>query len=125
MEQIQNLSSPLGRILISLVFLLAGITKITSYASTQAYMEQAGLPGMLLPLVILFEIAAAIAIIVGWKTRIIAFLLAGFCILSAVMFHTNFADQTQMVMFLKNLGLAGGFLLLVANGSGAYALDNR
>jgi len=66
-----------------------------------------------------------LAVIVGYKTRIAAFGLAGFCILAAILFHANFSDQMQMIMFMKNIGLAGGFLLLVAHGAGAYSLDNR
>lgn len=88
-------------------------------------MENMGVPGFLLPLVILLEAAGGIAIIVGWQTRLVALALAGFCVISAILFHANFGDQTQMIMFLKNIAIAGGFLFLVANGPGAYALDNR
>jgi len=79
----------------------------------------------LLPLVIATEVLGAAAIILGWKTRIVAFLLAGFTLLSAVIFHNNFADQIQMIMFLKNLSIAGGLLLLVVNGAGSISLDRR
>jgi putative oxidoreductase len=80
---------------------------------------------MLLPLVIILEILGGLAIIVGWQARIAAFLLAGFCLLSAVLFHGNIGDQGEQIQFLKNLGLAGGFLLIVAHGAGAWSLDNR
>ncbi len=62
---------------------------------------------------------------IGFKARLVAFLLAGFSALSAVLFHANFADQTQMIMFMKNIAIAGGFLMIVVHGAGAYSLDNR
>jgi putative oxidoreductase len=89
------------------------------------YLASVGLPGGLLPLVIATEVLGAIAIVVGWHTRIAAFLLAGFTLLSALLFHNNFSDQVQMIMFLKNVSIAGGFLLLVANGAGPLSLDRR
>lgn len=125
MTQIQSLSAPLGRVLIAAMFLIAGFQKISGYEGTAGYMEAMGVPGALLPLVILLEIGGALAIIAGWQTRIAATLLAGFTILSALIFHSDFADQMQTILFLKNLAVAGGFLFLVANGPGAYALDTR
>ncbi|HFB65476.1 MAG TPA: DoxX family protein [Aeromonadales bacterium] len=124
MKIIENYSSLIGRILISLMFLLSGINKITGYSGTQGYMEAMGIPGQLLPLVIITEVLGSIAIIIGYKTRIAAFLLAGFSLLSAFFFHANFADQMQMIMFMKNISIAGGFLFLVANGAGAISIDN-
>ncbi len=127
-NSINNLTryaAPLGRVLIAVGFLIAGIGKISGYAGTQGYMESVGVPGALLPLVIALEILGALAIIVGFQTRIVAFALAGFCILSALIFHSNFGDQMQFITFMKNLGLAGGFLFLVANGPGALAFDTR
>lgn len=88
-------------------------------------MEAMGVPGALLPLVILTEVIGGLAIILGWKTRVAAIALAGFSIVSAVLFHADFADQMQMIMFMKNVAIAGGFLLLFVQGPGAYALDNR
>jgi putative oxidoreductase len=88
-------------------------------------MSKAGVPGALLPLVIATEVVGAIAIIVGWKTRITAFLLAGFTLLTAFFFHNNLGDQTQTLMFLKNVSITGAFLLLVANGAGPLSIDNR
>jgi putative oxidoreductase len=124
MNNINNYANLTGRVLISVMFLMAGISKISGYAGTQGYMEAMGIPGILLPLVILVEIVGALAIIVGYKTRIAAFLLAGFTVLSALLFHFDFADQTQSIMFMKNIAVAGGFLFLVANGAGYYSLDN-
>ena len=125
MTAIQTLSAPLGRLLLSLIFVVSGVGKIGGYAGTQAYMDSMGVPGVLLPLVIALEILGGLAIIVGWQARIAAFLLAGFCLLSAVLFHGNIGDQGEQIQFLKNLGLAGGFLLIVAHGAGAWSLDNR
>lgn len=123
-QQVIQLSAPAGRVLLTTIFLMSGITKVSGYAHTQGYMEAMGVPGALLPLVIFSEVVFSVMIIIGWKTRITAFLLAGFSLLSALLFHSDFADQNQMMHFLKNIGLAGGFLLLLAQGAGAYALDN-
>jgi len=79
----------------------------------------------LLPLVIIIEVLSGLAVIVGCKARLAAFILAGFSLVSAFVFHANFTDQMQFILFMKNLGLAGGLLLLVSHGTGAYALDNR
>jgi len=125
MNTIQSLAAPAGRILISLIFIVSGVSKIFSFAGTQGYMEAAGVPGVLLPIVIALEILGGLAIILGWRARIAAFLLAGFALVSGLMFHANFADQIQMIMFMKNLGLAGGFLMIVALGAGPYSIDNR
>ena len=71
------------------------------------------------------EVLGSLAIILGWHTRVVAVLLAGFALVSAALFHNNFADQTQMVMFLKNVSIAGALLILAANGAGAFSLDAR
>ena len=124
MSHIQTISALVGRVLIAVIFLIAGINKIPAYAVTQNYMDSMGVPGVLLPLVILLEIIGGIAIILGWQSRFVAFALAIFSILSAILFHSNFANQNDMIMFMKNIAIAGGFLFVVAHGPGAYALDN-
>src|SRR5258708_30947765 len=111
-----------GRLLLALLFLLSGLGKLGAYGSTAAYMSATGIPGALLPAVIATELGGALAIMLGWKTRVIAALLAGFSVLTAVTFHNNFADQTQMIMFLKNVSIAGGFLLLVSNRAGPFCI---
>lgn len=118
-------SSVIARILLAHIFILAGMNKIMGYAGTQGYMESVGVPGMLLPLVILVEVGAGLALVVGWKTRWAAYALAGFTVLSAVIFHSNLGDQTQMIMFMKNFAIAGGLLLLAEHGAGAFSLGNR
>ncbi len=125
MNQIQNLAAPAGRVLLATLFLLAGLQKIGAYEGTLAYMASQGVPGFTLPLVIALEVLGALAIIVGWHTRLVAFLLAGFSLVSALLFHFKPDDAVQMTMLLKNVAIAGAFLLLVAQGAGAYSLDNR
>ena len=122
---VNTVSAPIGRLLISFIFLMSGLNKIGNYSNTSGWMESMGVSSSLLPLVIIIEVMAAIAIIIGWKTKIAAFLLAGFCILSGLIFHTDFSNQVEMIMFMKNFAIAGGFLILVANGPGNYSLDNR
>lgn len=114
-----------GRVFISAIFLTSGFSKITGYEGTQAYMDAMGVTGTLLPLVIAVEIVAALAIIVGWRTRVFAFLLAGFSLVTAAVFHADLGDQIQSIMFMKNVAIAGGFLFLVANGPGAFSIDTR
>ena len=114
-----------GRLFLSALFLVSGFGKITAYAGTAAYMSAMGVPGAMLPLAIVTELAGATAIIVGWNTRVVAFLLAGYSLVTAILFHSNFGDQIQMVMFLKNVSIAGGLFLLVANGAGPLSLDRR
>lgn len=125
MNTLQSIAAPIGRLLISFIFLYSGLGKISGYAGTQAYMESMGVPGALLPLVIAVEVLGGLAVALGWHTRIAAFLLAGFSLLSALLFHANFADQMQLISFLKNVAIAGGFLMIVAVGGGAFSLDNR
>jgi putative oxidoreductase len=114
-----------GRVLLATLFLLAGVGKLSAYGATAAYMSSAGVPGVLLPAVIATELGGALAIILGWRTRVVAALLAGFSVLTALIFHNNFADQMQMINFLKNLAISGGFLLLVVNSAGPLSLDRR
>jgi putative oxidoreductase len=115
----------IGRALMAIIFIQAGISKIFNYAGSQAYMEAAGVPGMLLPLVILLEAGGGIALLLGFFTRWTALALAGFCILAALLFHLKPDDQMQMISFMKNITIAGGFLVLAGAGPGALALDNR
>jgi putative oxidoreductase len=121
----EKIMYPVGRVLMAQIFLLAGLQKIAGYAGTQGYMESMGVPGALLPLVILTEVGGSIALIVGWRTRWVAAALALFTLLTAAIFHTNFSDGTQMIMFMKNLSIAGGLLFIAAHGAGACALDTR
>ncbi|HEX4910825.1 MAG TPA: DoxX family protein [Permianibacter sp.] len=119
-----NLAS---RILLAYIFIMAGIGKLgaEAYAGTQGYMQAMGVPGALLPLVILTELGGGLLLLVGFQARLAAFLLAGFTLISAVIFHYQPADQMQMIMFMKNLAIAGGLLLVTQYGAGAFAIDKR
>ncbi|MBL4851829.1 MAG: DoxX family protein [Gammaproteobacteria bacterium] len=125
MNAIAQYTAPIGRVLISLIFIMAGFSKITGYAGTVGYMESQGVPGALLPVVIATELGLGILVLIGWQTRIAAFLLAGFTVLTALFFHADFGDQTQSIMFMKNIAIAGGLLFLVAHGAGILSVDNR
>ena len=115
----------LGRILISFMFIQSGFDKITGYADTAGYMASQGVPGLLLPLVILTELGGGLMVLAGFKTRVAAFALAGFCLLAAALFHYKPDDMMQMIMFKKNIAIAGGFLFLVANGAGPLSFDRK
>ena len=116
---------PLGRIMLALIFILAGVGKMMDPAGTMGYMQSVGLPGVLLWPTIALEVLGGLAVAVGFKTRYAAIALAIFSIAAAVIFHRNFADQMQMILFLKNIAMAGGLLLLAAGGRTAYSMDNR
>lgn len=125
MNNFNSIYSLGGRILIALIFILAGLNKIGAIEGTQGYMEAMGVPGILIYPTILFEVGAGLAIIVGYQTRIVALALAGFCLVTAFIFHNNLGDQTQFVLFMKNFAMAGGFLFLARDGAGQLSLDNR
>lgn len=125
MNQLNSLFATAGRVLIAAIFVISGIGKIGAYEGTQAFMASMGVPGAMLPLVIAFEIGAGLAVILGFQTRIAAFLLAGFSLVTAVLFHGNLGDQMQSILFWKNVAIAGGFLFVVANGAGAWSIDAR
>jgi putative oxidoreductase len=115
----------MGRVLLALMFVLAGFNKISTYSGVQGYMDSVGVPGALLPLVIALELIGGLILMLGWHTRLIAFLLAGFTLLATLIFHSNLGDQTQMLFFMKNLSIAGGLFLVVSHGAGPYSIDNR
>lgn len=113
-----------GRALLSLIFIVAGYSKIGGYDGTAGYMESMGVPGSLLPLVIITELGGGLAILLGLFTRPVAIALAGFSVISGVIFHGG-ADQMQQIMLMKNVAMAGGFLVLAANGAGAWSIDAK
>lgn len=106
-----------SRVLLAQLFIISGFGKITGYAGTQGYMQAMGVPGALLPLVILVELGGGLLLVAGLFTRWVALALAGFTLVSALIFHTHFADQIQMIMFMKNLSITGGLLLLAFPGA--------
>ena len=120
-----NILDLFARILISTLFLINGIFKITNYDGTVDWMEGYGVPGILIIPAIIIEILGPILIIVGYQTKITAAFLSLFCFVTAVIFHNEFSNQIQLNSFLKNIALAGGFLFLVINGSKKFSLDNK
>ena len=115
--------SLLGRLGLSLIFIISGWSKIAGYAGTQQYMEAMGVPGALLPLVIALELGGGLAILAGLFTRGFALALAAFSLTAAALFHGNPGDANQSILFWKNVAIAGGFLMLAASGTGAFSLD--
>lgn len=132
MTHLTTYAAPLGRLLLSFMFIMSGLQKIGGYAGTQQYMEMMGVPGALLPLVILVEVAGGLALLAGWNARIAAFLLAGFSALSGILFHLvpsfgmeGMEAQMQMIGFMKNMTIAGGMLMVVAFGPGALSIARK
>ena len=121
---IQDYVELLARLMLGHLFLLAGINKISGYAGTAGYMEAFGVPGILLPAVIVLEVIGALAIMIGCYSKIAAALLAVFTVVAGIVFHGNFAEQIQMILFMKNLSIAGGLLLLFVYGGGRLTLKN-
>ncbi len=125
MKKFNSVFSLAGRVMIASIFVLSGLSKIPAIDGTQGYMEAMGLPGILVYPTILFEVAAGLAIIAGFQTRLVALALAGFTLLLALIFHNQLGDQMQFILFMKNVAIAGGLLFLVRNGAGDLSLDNR
>jgi putative oxidoreductase len=122
---LNNAAKLAARILLAIIFLVSGYGKIVGYAGTSAYMASAGVPGVLLPLVILVEVVGGLMILVGYQTRLAALVLAAFTLLAAVLFHMQFGNQGQTTQFMKNLAIAGGFLQLFATGPGIWSVDGQ
>ncbi|KMT66560.1 DoxX family protein [Catenovulum maritimum] len=124
-EKQQSIIELVSRLLLAAIFLISGLNKISNYQGTSQYMEAMDVPSFLLPLVIATEVVGALMIILGYKTRLVAFLLAGLCLSSAVLFHFQLADQNQFIHFFKNLAIAGGFIAVMINGAGRISIDNK
>lgn len=114
-----------GRILLALIFIQSGLGKIGGIEGTQGYMAMMGVPGILIYPTILVEVVGGLFIVLGFQTRIAALLLAGFSLLSGYLFHFDPSNQMEMISFMKNVTIAGGFLLLVAHGAGKISIDAR
>ncbi len=125
MNKFNPIISLAGRVMIALIFVLSGLGKISAIEGTQGYMEAMGVPGILIYPTILFEVAAGLAIIAGFQTRLVALALSGFTLLLALIFHNQLGDQTQFISFMKNVAMAGGFLFLARYGAGELSLDKR
>ncbi|MBI5430509.1 MAG: DoxX family protein [Nitrosomonadales bacterium] len=114
-----------ARVMASAIFIVAGFGKLgAGYAGTQGYMASMGVPGALLPLVIALELGGGIALLLGFQTRLVAFLLAGFTIVAGLIFHSG-ADQMQQIMLMKNFAIAGGLLAFTVFGAGRLSLDGE
>jgi putative oxidoreductase len=113
----------IGRIFLSALFLFNGIAKIFYYEGTIEYMENFDIPGYLITPAIIIEILFPILLIIGYKTRLSAIVLALFTILLAVIFHTDFSNQIQLTQFLKNFAIAGGFIMIFVYGPDKYSID--
>ena len=122
---INNASTLIGRSMIAIIFIMAGFSKIGGYAGTQGYMESVGVPGLLLPAVIALELLGGIAVLLGYQTKIAALLLGGFTFLAAIIFHNDFGQQMEMILFMKNIAISGAFLLLFVHGPGQWALNSN
>ena len=117
----------IGRILIAALFLIAAYNKFKGLGGTTAYFTKLGVPGPSIagPLVAIFELLAGVLILVGFKTRLAALVLAVFVVVAALIAHTNYVDGNQLNHFLKNLAIAGGCLALFVSGAGAFSVDAK
>ena len=120
-----NIIEILGRIFLATIFLINGVGKIFHYESTIQYMENFDVPGNLIIPAIIVEILFPILLIVGYQTKFSALILSLFTLTLAVIFHTDFSDQMQLISFLKNIAIAGGFLIIFVRGAGKYSIDNK
>ena len=120
-----NILDFLGRIFISALFLISAYNKIFNLDNSMSWMEGFGVPGFLLYPAIFLEVILPVFVIIGFNARISAGLLAIFCIVTAFLFHFDFSDQGQTISFLKNIGLSGGFLFIVVNGTKEWSVDKK
>ena len=111
-----------GRLLLSALFLIEGFEKISIQEDVIMYMESYGVPGMLFAPALIVEILFPLLLIVGYKTKWTALIMALFTFVVAIIFHTDFSDGVQL-MFLKDIAIAGGFMIIIVNGPGKISLD--
>jgi putative oxidoreductase len=124
-ETTRDAAALAGRLLIAALFLIDGWSKVRGYAPAVAYMEKFSVPGLLLPAVIGVELGGGLLLVAGWQTRLAALALSAFCILAALLFHSNFDDRNQLLHFQKDLAIAGGLLALFAFGPGRFSIEGR
>lgn len=117
-----NLSA---RLMMAWIYLVSGMEKLEHYEGAQRFVQSLGVPGALLPLIILVELGGALALVVGYRTRLAAFLLAGFSLIAGALVHLHPENHENMIVFMDNLAMAGGLLLFVQYGGGAFSLDKR
>ena len=112
-----------ARFLLGSLFLWSGVGQMQGYDETATFLTRHGVIGGLLPIAIFIELAGAILIVAGYRTRFTCLALAGFCVVTALLFHANFNDHAQMFHFLKNAAIAGGLLSLYVSGPGRLSFD--
>ena len=120
-----NILDLFGRIFISALFLISAFNKIFNLDASMSWMEGFGVPGFLIFPAVAVEIILPVLVIVGYQARVAAGILAIFCLVTAFIFHFDFSNQSQLISFLKNIGLAGGFLFIVANGTKDFSVDKE
>jgi putative oxidoreductase len=125
MSKTHSIGILVARIFLAVIFIVAGLGKLGDVQGFTGYMVSGGVPAFMAWPVILLEILAGFALLVGFQTRLAALALAGFSLASGVLYHFVPADQMQMTMFFKNLGLAGGYIALALLGAGSYSVDAR
>ena len=113
-----------GRIFLSALFLIEGVGKLFTQEQVITYMEDYGVPGILFIPAVIVEILFPLLLIVGYKTRLAALVLALFTLTVTIIFHTDFGDGMQLILFLKNLAITGGFMIVIAYGSNKFSLDH-
>jgi putative oxidoreductase len=126
METVMDkLISVAARLLMAQIFIISGSEKLMGFSGTEGYFSSLGIPmvGVVTPLVILIELGGGLALLFGFKARWVAAILALFTVGSALIAHTNFADQGQVINFMKNIAIAGGFLMFVRYGAGPASID--
>ena len=114
----------IGRIFLSALFLIEGVGKLFTKEQVITYMEDYGVPGILFIPAVVLEILFPLLLIVGYKTRLAALVMSLFTLTVAIIFHTDFSNGMQLVFFLKDLAIAGGFMIIIAYGSNKFSLDH-
>ena len=114
---------PISRILLANIFLIDGVMKLFSYEAVAEWMFLNGVPEASLPFVIIFEVIGSFFIIIGWQTKILSLFFFAFCILTAIIFHSDLSNRMEQIIFMKNMSMAGGFLILFLHGGGDYSLE--
>jgi putative oxidoreductase len=132
MNQLSNPVALIGRLLMAAIFIMAGLSKVTGFSGTAGYIASVGLPmpEALTAATIVLEVVGGVALVVGYRLRLFAVLLAGFTLLAGLFFHNFWAmpaevQHIQQIMFMKNLSIAGGLLIIAALGGGSLSLDEK
>ena len=120
-----HIADILGRIFLSTIFIIEGLRKLFFQEQTIEFMEAYGIPGILFFPSVIFEILFPLLIIVGYKTKVASLVMILFIFTVTIIFHTNFSNEMQLIAFLKNIAIAGGFLIIFARSTGKYSIDYK